>query len=247
MRIPTVLHRIGLRTIPAVLLALAAGYAAAQTPAPAAAAPAQAATPPRPVVLLLQPGPFLPGDKREPVGGVVDVTLTIPDAQAAADTPLLHIPYMVDDVETVAVTLKELTVRDSHGNVPLATRDVQKGNAKVREWTSPREVNGDLVVHYQAPVEQAPVDKAHHKRAPAPPPPPPHSLRTEGGGFTGGGSVFLLLPPGARPAPLALRWDLSKLGEGASATSGFGDGDVVLPMGSPERLWSATFSAGPAK
>lgn len=232
MRITTVLHRIGLRTIPSVLLALAAGYAAAQAPV--------AAAPPRPMVLLLQPGPFIAADKREPVGGVVDVTLTIPDAQTAADTPLLHIPYMVGEVETVAVTLKELTVRDSHGNVPLATRDVQKGGAKVREWTSPREVNGDLVVHYQAPVDQAPEGKSPARRAPAP---PPHSLRTEGGGFTGGGSLFLLLPPGARPAPLALRWDLSKLGEGASATSDFGDGDVVLPMGSPERLWSATFSA----
>jgi hypothetical protein len=246
MRITTVLHRIGLRTIPSLLLALAAGYAGAQTPAPAP--PAAAPTPPRPVVLLLQPGPFLPSDQREPVGGVIDVTLTIPDAQTAADTPLLHIPYVVNDVETVAVTLKELTVRDSHGNVPLATRDVQKGGAKVREWTSPREVNGDLVVHYQAPVDKAPVGKASARRAPPPPPPPPpHSLRTEGGGFTGGGSVFLLLPPGARPAPLALRWDLSKLGEGASATSDFGDGDVTLPVGSPERLWSVTFSAGPAR
>lgn len=237
MRITTGLYRRGLRTIPSMLLALAASYAAAQTAAPATPAPAPA--PARPVVLLLQPGPFIPTDKREPVGGVVDVTLTIPDAQTAADTPLLQIPYLVDDVETVAVTLKELTVRDSHGNVPLATRDVQKGGAKVREWTSPREVNGDLVVHYQAPVDQAPP-----KRAPAP---PPHSLRTEGGGFTGGGKLFLLLPPGARPAPLALRWDLSKLGEGASATSDFGDGDVMLPLGSPERLWSATFSASPAK
>lgn len=242
MRITTVLHRIGLRTIPSVLLALAAGHAVAQAPVPAAAP-----TPARPIVLLLQPGPFLPADKREPVGGVVDVTLTIPDAQTAADTPLLHIPYVVDDVETVAVTLKELTVRDSHGNVPLATRDVQKDGVRVREWTSPREVNGDLVVHYQAPVDQAPVGKPSTKRAPAPPPPPPHGLRAAGGGFTGGGSVFLLLPPGARPAPLALRWDLSKLPEGASATSDFGDGDVTLPMGSPARLWSATFSAGPAQ
>ena len=241
MRLTTVLHRIGLRTIPSVLLALAAGYAAAQTPVPV---PAAVSTPARPIVLRLQPGPFIPADKREPVGGVVDVTLTIPDAQAAADTPLLHIPYMVDDVETVAVTLKELTVRDSHGNVPLATRDVQKGGAKVREWTSPREVNGDLVVHYLAPVDQAPVGKPSAKRAPVP---TPRSLRTEGGGFSSGGKVFLLLPPGARPAPLALRWDLSQLGEGASATSDFGDGDVTLPLGSPERLWPATFSAGPAQ
>jgi hypothetical protein len=237
MRIATVIHRTGLRTIQAGLLALAAGGAMAQAPDQDAAAAAP--QPPRPLLLLLQPAPFNHPDKAGAGIGVVDVTLKVPDVQVGADTALLQLPLAVEQGETVAVTLKELTVRDSHGNVPLATRDVQKGGAKVREWTSPREVNGDLVVHYQAPVDQAPP-----KRAPAP---PPHSLRTEGGGFSGGGKLFLLLPPGARPAPLALRWDLSKLGEGASATSDFGDGDVMLPLGSPERLWSATFSAGPAK
>jgi len=237
MRVTTVFDRIGLRTLQAALLALAVGSAVAQTAAPQA---------PRPLVLVLQPGPFVQTDQREQPGGVVDVTLTIPDAQAAADTPLLQIPYAVDDVETVALTLKELTVRDSHGNVPLATRDVKGADGKLRVWTSAREVNGDLVVHYQAPVDQAPVGKQPHKRAPVPPL-PPRSLRAEGGGFTGGGNLFLLLPFGARPAPVALRWDLSRLGEGASAASDFGDGDVTLPVGSPARLWSAMFSAAPVK
>jgi hypothetical protein len=240
MRIATVFERIGLRTTKAIvpaLLVLAMGGAAAQTTAPAP--PAAAPQPPRPVVLLLQPVPAMDTGASAKDGGVVDVTLTIPDAQAAADTPLLQLPYVVEDVATVAVTLKELTVRDSHGLVPLATRDVPRPGGKLREWTSPREVNGDLEVHYQAPVDPAPP-----KRGPAP---PAHSLRAHDGGFSGGGNLFILLPPGARPAPLALRWDLSRLGEGATATSSFGDGDVLLPVGSPARLWTSMFSAGPAK
>ncbi len=247
MRIATVFHRTGLRATHTASLALllAAGAVAAQAQAPAAAptvstqpAPAPVPAkpqPPRPLVLKLQPGPFNHADDIDKGAGVVDVTLTIPDVQAAADTPLLQLPLVVANVETVAVTLKELTVRDSHGNVPLATRDVKGSNGKLREWTSPREVQGDLVVHYQAPVDNAPP-----KRGSA----PPYSLRTEGGGFSGVGNVFVLLPSGAKQYPLALRWDLSKLGDDASATSSYGEGDVTLPVGAPARLWSTVFMAG---
>ncbi|KQQ33830.1 hypothetical protein ASF61_12375 [Duganella sp. Leaf126] len=217
-----------------------------RTPEPAAKQAPAPSQPARPLLLQLQPGPFHHADRLADIDrgtGVVDVTLTIPDLQVAADTPLLQLPLVVANVETVAITLKELTVRDSHGTVPLATRDVRgegEGEGgeggKLRVWTSPREVQGDLVVHYQAPVDNAPP-----RRGAA----PPYSLRTEGGGFSGVGNVFVLLPSGSKPYPLALHWDLSRLGEGASATSSFGDGDVTLPPGAPARLWSTVFMAGP--
>jgi len=35
---------------------------------------------------------------------------------------------------------------------------------------------------------------------------------------------------------------MSKLGDDASASSSAGDGDVLLPMGAPSRLWSTTFT-----
>jgi hypothetical protein len=187
-------------------------------------------------VLQLQPGPLANTDDIDQGSGVVDITLTVPDMQAAADTALLQLPLVVANVETVAVTLKELSVRDSHGVVPLATRDVKGPNGKLREWTSAREVQGDMVIHYQAPVDNAPP-----KRGSA----PPYSLRTEGGGFSGVGNVFLLLPGGDKQYPLTLRWDLSKLGDNASATSSYGEGDVTLPVGAPARLWSTIFMAGP--
>ena len=245
MRIATVIHRTGLRTIQAGLLALAVGGAMAQAP-DQDAAPA-APPPPRPLLLLLQPAPFNHPDKAGAGIGVVDVTLKVPDVQVGADTALLQLPLAVEQGETVAVTLKELTVRDSHGNVPLATRDVRGPDGKLREWTSPREVQGDLVVHYQAPVEPPPPKRraaAPPDATPGPmlPPPATSALRVERGGLAVAGNALVLLPPDGRQYPVSVRWDLSKLGDDASASSSAGDGDVLLPTGAPSRLWSTTFT-----
>lgn len=190
----------------------------------------------KPLVLTLQPGPLKQTDDIDDGSGVVDVTMTIPDVQAAGGVPLFKLPRVVANVETVAVTLKELVVRDGFGEVPLAARDVKGANGALRQWSSTRDVQGDLVIHYQAPIDNKP---------PARGAAPPYSLRTEGGGFSGVGNVFLLLPAGDKNYPLSLRWDLSKLGENATATSSFGEGDLNLPSGAPSRLWSTIFMAGP--
>lgn len=211
------------RFIGSVLLAaLAVGSAAAQAP--------------KPLVLTLQPGPLKQTDDIDAGSGVVDVTMTIPDVQAAAGAPLFKLPRVVANVETVATTLKELVARDGFGVVPLAASDTQGPGGPVRHWTSTRDVQGDLVIHYQAPIDNQP---------PARGAAPPYSLRTEGGGFSGVGNVFLTLPEGDKNYPLSLRWDLSKLDAHASATSSFGEGDVNLPSGAPARLWSTIFMAGP--
>jgi len=204
------------------LAALAVGSAAAQAP--------------KPLVLTLQPGPLKQTDDIDAGSGVVDVTMTIPNVQAAVGVPLFKLPRVVANVETVALTLKELVVRDGFGEVPLAARDVKGPDGPVRHWSSTREVQGDLVIHYQAPIDNMP---------PARGAAPPYSLRTEGGGFSGVGNVFLLLPEGDKHYPLSLRWDLSKLGTDSTATSSFGDGDLNLPDGAPSRLWSTIFMAGP--
>lgn len=231
------------RSIVSLLLAgIAAGNAAAQTPAPAttptpAVAPAPKTAPAaKPLVLTLQPGPLKQTDDIDAGSGVVDVTMTIPEVQAAAGAPLFKLPRVVANVETVAVTLKELKARDGFGDVPLTASDVKGPNGPVRHWASTRDVQGDLVVHYQAPIDNKPPARGSA---------PPYSLRTEGGGFSGVGNVFLLLPEGAKNYPLSLRWDLSKLGEQSTATSSFGEGDLNLPSGAPSRLWSTIFMAGP--
>nr|WP_315401842.1 hypothetical protein [uncultured Duganella sp.] len=195
-----------------------------------------AAQAPKPLLLTLQPGPLKQTDDIDAGSGVVDVTMTIPAVQAAAGVPLFKLAREVANVETVAVTLKELVVRDGFGEVPLAARDVKGADGPLRQWAATRDVQGDLVVHYQAPIDNKP---------PARGAAPPYSLRTEGGGFSGVGNVFLLLPAGEKNYPLALRWDLSKLGGDASATSSFGEGDLDLASGPPSRLWSTIFMAGP--
>jgi len=211
------------RVVASVLLAaLALGSAAAQAP--------------KPLVLVLQPGPLKETDDIDAGSGVVDVTMTIPNVQAAAGVPLFKLPRVVANVETIALTLKDLVVRDGFGEVPLAARDVKGTDGPVRHWSSTREVQGDLVIHYQAPIDNKP---------PARGAAPPYSLRTEGGGFSGVGNVFLLLPEGDKNYPLSLRWDLSKLGADSAATSSYGEGDLNLPNGAPSRLWSTIFMAGP--
>jgi hypothetical protein len=221
-----------------LLVGVAAGDVGAQGQAaapatPPAAAPAPA---PKPLVLTLQPGPLKQTDDIDAGSGVVDVTMTIPEVQAVAGAPLFSLPRVVANVETVAVTLKELKARDGFGDVPLTASDVKGANGPVRHWASTRDVQGDLVIHYQAPIDNKP---------PARGAAPPYSLRTEGGGFSGVGNVFLLLPDGGKNYPLSLRWDLSKLGDNATATSSFGEGDLNLPSGAPARLWSTIFMAGP--
>lgn len=190
----------------------------------------------KPLVLTLQPGPLKQTDDIDAGSGVVDVTMTIPDVQAVAGAPLFKLPRVVANVETVAVTLKELVARDGFGEVPLAARDVKGADGVLRQWSATRDVQGDLVIHYQAPIDNKP---------PARGAAPPYSLRTEGGGFSGVGNVFLPLPAGDKNYPLSLRWDLSRLGENATATSSFGEGDLNLPSGPPSRLWSTIFMAGP--
>jgi hypothetical protein len=220
---------------PAPAPAPASAAAPAATPIPPAAPAAAAAPAPKPLVITLQPGPLKQTDDIDAGSGVVDVTMTIPEVRAVAGAPLFKLPRVVANVETVAVTLKELKARDGFGDVPLTASDVKGPNGPVRHWASTRDVQGDLVIHYQAPIDNKP---------PARGAAPPYSLRTEGGGFSGVGNVFLLLPDG-KNYPLSLRWDLSKLGEHSTATSSFGEGDLNLPSGAPARLWSAIFMAGP--
>ncbi len=120
--------------------------------------------------------------------------------------------------------------------MPLTPRDDPVAIAYSRHWIAGRAVKGALVVRYRAPVDDTPPPRGSG---------PPYSLRTEGGGVSGVGNTFILLPEGAKPYAITLRWDLKALGEGATAMSSYGDGDVRLPAGPVERLSSALFMAGP--
>lgn len=186
------------------------------------------------LTLLLKPGAFA----RDANTGHVDVTLTIEKADTAAGAPLLALPLVIANAETVADKLQDLEVRDAVGIVPLAVKDDPVALAYARHWTARREVKGDLIVRYRAPVDNTPPRRGSG---------PPYQLRTEGGGVSAVGNTFVLLPETQKPHRISIRWDLSAMGAGAIATSSFGDGDVDAPTGPPSRLSSTVFMAGPMK
>lgn len=181
-----------------------------------------------------------PGSMDEARGlGHVDVTLTLSDVDAAAGEVLVSLPIVIANTETVAEHLIGLTARDAQGSVPLLVRDDPEALVYARHWLAGRPVSGDLVVSYRAPIDNTPPRRGSG---------PPYQLRTEGGGFSAVGNTFLLTPPDGRDYQVAIDWDLSAMGPGATATSSWGEGDAVLPgAGSADRLWSGVFMAGPMK
>lgn len=198
--------------------------------AAAAATAVYAQTPPE-LSVQLKPGPMDQAAGK----GWLDVTLTIPQADAEAGAPLLTLPVVIANTDTIANTMTGLKATDALGEVPLAAKDDPVAIAYARHWTATRAVKGDLVVTYRAPVDNTPPKRGSG---------PPYSLRTEGGGVSGVGNTFILLPESARPYRIALSWDLSALGTKATAMSGLGDGDVTLPAGPAARLHSSLYMAG---
>lgn len=167
--------------------------------------------------------------------GALDVTLRIPQADAAAGAPLLTLPIVIANTDTVAKTLQGLTVTDARGEVPLTVKDDPVAIAYSRHWLAGRAVTGDLTVRYRAPVDNTPPARGAG---------PPYSLRTEGGGLSGVGNTFILLPETQKPYRIAIRWDLAALGAGARAMSSYGDGDIHMDAGPVGRLSSSLFMAG---
>ena len=200
----------------------------------AAVAPAVAAQTPPELGVVLKPGPM---DSDRGLGHV-DVTLTIPQVDAAAGASLLTLPVVIANTDTIANTLTGLKATDALGEVPLTVKDDPVAIAYARRWLAGRAVKGDLVVTYRAPVDNTPPKRGSG---------PPYSLRTEGGGVSGVGNTFILLPEGQKPYRIALRWNLKALGPAATAMSSYGDGDVELPSGPAARLHSALYMAGPMR
>ena len=198
--------------------------------AAAAATAVHAQTPPE-FRVRLAPGPMDQAAGK----GFVDVTLTIPQVDAAAGAPLLTLPVVIANTDTVAGTLTGLKAVDALGEVPLTVKDDPVAIAYARHWLAGRAVKGDVTVTYRAPVDNTPPTRGSG---------PPYSLRTEGGGVSGVGNTFILLPEGGRSYRIALTWDLTRLGGAATAMSSLGEGDVRLDAGPAERLHRSLFMAG---
>jgi M61 glycyl aminopeptidase len=166
----------------------------------------------------------------------VEVSLSADEIHAAAGAPLLRLPITTSNVQTSALTLYGLTVRDAQGVVPLTVRDQKAGADEIRQWLVARSVNGKIAVEYSVPIDNAP-----NLRGSA----PPLELRSDGAVFSGAGSTFLLLPETAVPYRIRLHWDFSAMPSNASGLSSFGIGDVSdeAPL-TLDRLTDAFYMGG---
>jgi hypothetical protein len=127
--------------------------------------------------------------------------------------------------------IEEVYARDSEGALALKTRPVVVDGDACTEWRSDRHPSGAIVITYRVRVSQG---DNHHITG----------LRAHAGGFEGQGLTFLLLPDVNDVYRAHLTWSLAGAGEGASAASSFGPGDVETsaPL---DRLRSAFYMAGP--
>jgi hypothetical protein len=166
----------------------------------------------------------------------VDVTVTMDGLNTAAGSPLLRMPLVTSNVETVATTIERLSVTDTKGPLELTFKDDTEGGlAQYRHWEAARAIEGELVAHYRAPISEvlAPRGAA-----------PPLELRSDSGAFSGEGDTFLLLPEADLPWKIAVRWDLRRLDARALGVSTFGKGDVAPAGAGLQDLKGSFFMGG---
>lgn len=158
----------------------------------------------------------------------IDVTLRFDGVGAAAGQPVLRLPLVASNVDTVA-TLVTVQARDAQGPLTLRARDVDlpmqaardaESGGPSREWIADRAVAGPLTVRYTIPAQAS-----LPPRGPA----PPFAFSDDGGGTSGAGHVFLLMPPGNAAYRASVDWDLSALPKGARGVSSYGVGRVAAP------------------
>ena len=157
-------------------------------------------------------------------------------APTAAHTPLLRLPLITSNVQTVATSVTDLAVRDADGPLALNVKDDAPGGEPVyRHWSADRAVHGLLTMSYAAPITNA-----LNPRGAA----PPLELRTENGGFSGVFGTFLLLPDSEALYRLKLHWDFSAIPGGGSGVSSLGAGDVVALKSEPPKEMGSVYVMG---
>ncbi|WP_241126909.1 M61 family metallopeptidase [Novosphingobium terrae] len=158
--------------------------------------------------------------------GAIAVELRLGGLAIPAGQPVLRLPLVASNVDSIAMVLGRLDVRDAQGplhlvartvDLPLeAARDEESGGPS-REWVADRATSGALTVRYNVPAE-----------ATLPPrgPAPPFAFSNDGQGASGAGHMFLLLPPGQAAYRTKVSWNLAALPKGAQGISSYGEGTV---------------------
>jgi predicted metalloprotease with PDZ domain len=192
-----------------------------------------AAAPGAPLMTLrIKPGPM-----SEAVGkGDVDIVMTIPEVEAPAGQVLLSKGLYTPGLAR-AHTMSGLTVTDDAGPVPMVQgKGEAEGEARdgPLEWSPSRPVKGRLTVRYRVVAENIPALVGG----------PPTSLRIDGDGVSGVGDTLFMRTSVKGPRRITFNWDLSAMAPGAQGVSSYGDGDLSLPAGPIDRIYSAVYMAG---
>ena len=181
-----------------------------------------AAADPAPLIKLT----IAPGAMSEAGGkgtGKIAVTVAVQGMDVAAGAPLFKGSGRADVIGAT----------DAMGAIPLASKE-HEGDVT---WTSKRAVKGDVVLRYSLKVNTTDF-------VPFGPPLAPH---IDGNGFSAMGGMIFVVPAPDTPYRIAIDWDVSAMGPGATGVSTFGDGNVTLPAGPTSRLEHTMFMAGPMK
>lgn len=177
--------------------------------------------------------------------GTVLITLKVDGLATPQGAPLLRLPLVSSNVDTVATTLSQISAIDARGPLWLSHRDVDLpdvgmrdsvGGGPTREWFADRAVVGPLSVRYAVPAQ-----------ATLPPrgPAPPFAFSADGGGVSAAGHVFLLLPPDDVHYRTTFGWDMSRAPAGSRGVSSLGEGDVTAAEAlNPGQVRMSFFMAG---
>ncbi|WP_195763553.1 M61 family metallopeptidase [Duganella guangzhouensis] len=164
----------------------------------------------------------------------LDVTITVNGPGVPAGQPILKMPLVTSNVESIAKTLTGLSAEDGQGPLSLTIVD-DTGAGASRHWKADRATSGEVVVHYRAPISDILATRGAA---------PPLELRTDTGAFSGQGATFLLLPEAKLPWKLSVAWDLSNLAPGAIGVSSFGPGNVAPAVNGADEMGESYFMAG---
>ncbi len=198
------------------LVSLVLASALVLSVAPASAAPL--------MKVLIRSGPM-----SESQGGNVHITLSIPDVNFPAGAIFLKIGTSVPGMVRPQ-PVRDMAVTDASGRARMV---LQAGNGALA-WKTARALKGDVTVRYRIPVENIPLVAGG----------PAVQLRIDGDGFSGQGDMLIATPQIKAPYRIAIDWNLTAMGRGATGVSSYGDGDVQIPPGPIARLGSIVLMGG---
>lgn len=168
----------------------------------------------------------------------IDVRLRVEGRAFAAGEPMLRLPMVFAATPTARYEAGDLDVSDAAGPLALTqTEDPVDPNNSIyfRRWAPARDTAGDITVRMRAS------GALFGRREGVG---PPFNLMRQDGGFSGAGMVFIVTPDTQQPFRVAMRWDLSAMGEGARGVWSLGEG-AVDTVGPADIVVHAYYMAGP--